>query len=248
MARLNQVIAVEKGVKAKTYGELTALNKAAQKPDLFNGFQKSYQPLAEDGEKLPAESKRVQYTSTDVLRATARSLTELMEVTARKDWTNCAAKATVKIDDVVLFENAPVSFLLFMEKQVTDLRTLIGNLPVLDIADDWKLDQNSGFYKTDPQQTHRSKKEQRPLVLYNATPEHPAQTQLITEDVLAGYWSLVKQSGAIPGPKKQELLVRVEKLLNALKEARETANMFDVVDSPDVGAAVFGYLLQEKGA
>ena len=43
MAKLNQIIAIEKGIKSRVYGDLTELNKAIQKPDLFNGFQKTYQ-------------------------------------------------------------------------------------------------------------------------------------------------------------------------------------------------------------
>jgi hypothetical protein len=149
----------------------------------------------------------------------------------------------VRVNGSVLVDNAPVSYLLFLEKQLTDLRTFFGNLPVLDEGEDWSEDANSGLYKAQETKTHRTKKLQRPIVLYNATVEHPAQTQLITEDVLAGFWSQVKQSGAIPKPRKQELSERVETLLRAVKEAREEANICEEVDVPNVGQAIFGYLL-----
>jgi hypothetical protein len=243
MAKLNQIIAIEKGIKSSAYGALTELNKAAQKPDLFNGFSKTYRKKDEDGEELPPEGKRVQYTSGEVLRAAERALTDLVDVTARKDWTNCVAKADVVVDGKTLIASAPVSFLLFMEKQLTDLRTLVGNLPVLDVAEDWKSDPNSGLYRTEPTETHRTKKMQKPIVLYAATPEHPAQTQLITEDVIAGWWVLTRQSGAMPKPEKQKLQDRIDKLIQAIKQAREAANMFDETDAPAIGAPVFGYLL-----
>jgi hypothetical protein len=243
MAKLNQIIAIEKGIKSSAYGALTELNKAAQKPDLFNGFSKTYRKKEEDGEELPPEGKRVQYTSGEVLRAAERALTDLVDVTARKDWTNCVAKADVVVDGKTLIASAPVSFLLFMEKQLTDLRTLVGNLPVLDVAEDWKSDPNSGLYRTEPTETHRTKKMQKPIVLYAATPEHPAQTQLITEDVIAGWWVLTRQSGAMPKPEKQKLQDRIDKLIQAIKQARESANMFDETDAPAIGAPVFGYLL-----
>lgn len=243
MAKLNQIIAIEKGIKSSAYGALTDLNKAAQKPDLFNGFSKTYRKKDEDGEELPPEGKRVQYTSGEVLRAAERALTDLADVTARKDWTNCVAKADVVVDGKTLIASAPVSFLLFMEKQLTDLRTLVGNLPVLDVAEDWKSDPNSGLYRTEPTETHRTKKMQKPIVLYAATTEHPAQTQLITEDVIAGWWVLTRQSGAMPKPEKQKLQDRIDKLIQAIKQAREAANMFDETDAPAIGAPVFGYLL-----
>jgi hypothetical protein len=136
-----------------------------------------------------------------------------------------------------------VSFLLFLEKQLTDIRTFVGNLPVLDPAESWSEDKNSGLYRTEPTSTHRTKKVQKPIVLYPATPEHPAQTQIITEDVIVGFWSQVKQSGAIPRPQKLIILDRVERLLKAVKEAREAANIQEEVKTPDIGAAIFGYLL-----
>lgn len=243
MAKLNQIIAIEKGIKGRVYGDLTELNKAVQKPDLFNGFQKTYQKRDEDGEDLPAEKKRVQFSAAEVLRTAERAMSELMEVTARKDWTNCVASASVRVNGAVLVECAPVSFLLFLEKQLTDLRTFVSNLPVLDEGDTWNKDENSGLYKAESTQTHRTKKVQKPIVLFPATPEHPAQTQLITEDVIAGFWTQVKQSGAMPKPEKLALAARIEILLRAVKEAREEANVRDEVEVPNIGQAVFGYLL-----
>jgi hypothetical protein len=243
MAKLNQIIAIEKGIKARSYSELTELNKAVQKPDLFNGFVKTYQKKDEEGEDLPPEKKRVQFVASEVLRSVERSIGELMDVTARKDWTNCAASADVVVRGRTIIEGAPVSFLLFLEKQLTDIRTFVDNIPVLDPAENWSKDENSGLYKTDAIQTHRTKKVQKPIVLYPATTEHPAQTQIITEDVIAGFWVQVKQSGAMPKPVREALLERVETLLRAVKEAREEANIRDEVKAPSVGASVFGYLL-----
>lgn len=242
MAKLNQVIAIEKGIKSGVYSALTDFNKAAQKAELFNGFQKNYKKRDEDSEDLPSEHKRVQFSTGAVLQSVERELTQLMSVTARKDFTNCVAKGNVMLDGNVIIADVPVSYLLFLEKQLNDVRTLVNNLPVLDIGEDWSKDPNSGLYKTEPTATHRTKKVQKALVLYPATPEHPAQTQLVTEDVIAGYWELTKHSGAMPRPDKNALLGRIEKLLQAIKEAREAANMADEVSVPNVGSAVFSYL------
>ena len=243
MAKLNQIIAIEKGIKGLTHSGLSELYKAVQKPELFNGFSKDYLPKDEDGEKLPSERKRVQFTTPDALRASERAMTGLMQVTARKDWTNCSARGTVTVNGQSLIADVPVSYLLFLEKQLTDLHTFVKTIPVLDVADDWKRDDSSGLFKTEPVQTHRTKKEQRPLVLYPHSAEHPAQTAMITEDVIAGYWSMVKQSGAMRKPEKDLLLERIETLQRAIKQAREAANMTEEVPVPDVGAAIFQYLL-----
>ncbi len=245
MTKLNQIIAIEKGVKARANAAVNENYKLIQKPELFNGFMKQYQPKDEEGDTLPNESKFVQLQGNVILDAIAKSSTELFSVTARKDWTNMDAKADVKIDDTVLIAGAPVTFLLFLEKSLTDMRTIISTMPVLDAAEDWSIDLNSGLYKTSTVSTSRTKKVQRPLVLYPATDKHPAQTQLVTEDVIAGLWNTVKMSGAMPRPVVAAHLERVEKLLKAVKEAREEANMTTEVASPDVGAAVWNYVFNK---
>ena len=40
MAKLNQILAIEKGIKTRVYGEFTELHNATQKPALMNGFHK----------------------------------------------------------------------------------------------------------------------------------------------------------------------------------------------------------------
>lgn len=242
MALLNQIIAIEKGIKARSVSTVTELYKEVQKPALFNGFNKTYQRADEDGDNLPPEKQHVQRNSQDVLKGLGRAMAELMEVTARKDWSNCDAKGDVIVNDEVLIRNVPVTYLLFLEKQLTDIRTFVNAMPTLDEAEAWKADPNTGLYRTEAVTTHRTRKTQKPIVLYPATPEHPAQTQLITEDVLAGHWSTTKHSGAMMKPEKQALVGRVERLLKAVKEAREKANVQEEVKSPDVAKAVFGYL------
>lgn len=245
MAKLNQIIAVEKGIKSRVYGEITDLHKAVQKSDLFNGFVKNYQSKDSEDETLPSERKRVQYEVSNVLRSVERLSSELFDITARKDWTNCEAKADVTVGGNVIIPQAPVSYLLFLEKQLTDMRTFVDCLPVLDDGEAWAKDENSGLFKTDVVSTHRTKKVQKPIVLYPATPEHPAQTQLITEDVIAGFWQQVKHSGAMQRPAKEALSGRVEKLLQAIKQAREEANTRDESKAPSVGASVFSFLMTD---
>jgi hypothetical protein len=243
--KLHELIAVEKGVKARAYGALTEHHKLIQKAELFAGMSRAYQKRDEDGEDLPSESKRMQNTVRDVLAAVKLSQTELYDLTAQKDIANCAAKAPVVADGVEILPELPVTTLLFLEKQLTDLRTFILALPALDEAETWGFDVNSGLYKSDPVQTHRTKKTQRPIVLYDATEKHPAQTQLITDDVIVGFWTMVKQSGALPKPEKAKLAARVEKLLDAVKTARERANGITVAGKPAIGSRVFGYLFGE---
>lgn len=242
MPKLNQILAVEKGTKARVYSEVTQMNASAQKPALFNGFSKTWKPKDEDGETFPPESLRVQQNAREQLAVLARHLTELFDVSAAKDWANCQAKADVVVDGKVLLKQSPATYLLFLEKQLNDIQTFVGNLPSLDPAEEWRFDEAANVYKSELTKTARTKKVQKPIVLYDATKEHPAQTQLITEDIVIGHWDTVKHSGALPPKRKQELLERVEKVIKAVKFAREEANAQEA-EKKDVASALFEYLL-----
>ncbi|MFD5099559.1 DUF7873 family protein [Streptomyces albidochromogenes] len=241
MAKLNQIIAVEKGVKSKAQQDLTAAQHSLQKPALLAGISRTYQAKDEEGEQLPPESTRVQVRADDVLRETAKSLTRLFDVTATKDWANCTARADVTVDGRVLVSEAPVSYLLFLEKQLADISAFVRKLPVLDASEAWTLDPSTDDWKTDTVRTLRTKKVPRNHVKAEATDKHPAQVEVYYEDIPVGYWTTVKFSGALTARRVNELLERVEKLQQAVKFAREEANGAEVTDQR-VGDAVFGYL------
>jgi len=241
--KLNQVIAIEKGVKSRVNAELTKLNKVVQKPDLFNGFVKSWRKINDDGEDRPGETKRVQVKADNVLEAAADTLTELFDVTAQKDFANTGAVANVVVDGNTLLKNVPTTYLLFLEKQLTDLKTFVGNLPTLSADEEWKEDQLASLFRTGAVATQSTKKVQEAIVKYPATPEHPAQTEMITKDVVVGHWDTVKQSGAILSSRKKVILRRVVELLKAVKFAREEANGSDA-PKVQAGEAVFNYLFE----
>jgi hypothetical protein len=243
MPKLNQIIAVEKGVKSKSYQELTEAHHAVQKVALLSGLARSYQPKDEEGEQLPPESTKVQVRSEEMLRNIAVSLTKLFDVTATKDATNCVAKANVVVDDQTLLTDVPVSYLLFLEKQLTDMHTFIKKLPVLDAAETWVFNDSADCWSTEPVRTLRTKKVPRNHVKAEATEKHPAQVEVYHEDITIGYWTTVKFSGALPAKRVSELLDRVEKLQHAVKFAREEANNTPAVDTK-TGEKVFGYLFR----
>ncbi|MFE9723045.1 hypothetical protein ACFYQ5_05485 [Streptomyces sp. NPDC005794] len=241
MTKLNQIIAVEKGVKSKSLQDITAAHHKVQKPTLLAGISRTYQPKDEEGEQLPPESARVQVKAEEALREMSASLTRLFDVIATKDWANCSARADITVDGRTIVAEVPVSYLLFLEKQLTDLHTFVKKLPVLDASESWSLDPSTDWWKTDPVRTIRTKKVPRNHVKAEATDKHPAQVDVYYEDVPIGYWTTVKFSGALPARRVNELLERVEKLQHAVKFAREEANGAEVTDRR-VGDAVFGYL------
>jgi hypothetical protein len=241
VAKLNQIIAVEKGVKSKSFQDLTEAHHAVQKPALLSGISRVYQPKDEEGEQLPPESTKVQVKTEEILRDMAATITRLFDITATKDWANCNAKADVTVDGRALLRDVPVTYLLFLEKQLTDLHTFVKKLPVLDAADTWAFDASADCYRTEAVRTIRTKKVPRNHVKAEATEHHPAQVEVYYEDIPVGYWSTTKFSGALPARRVHEISDRVEKLQAAVKFAREEANSAETADQ-HVGGAVFGYL------
>jgi hypothetical protein len=241
MARLNQIIAVEKGVKSRSFQELTDAHHALQKPALLAGISRTYRPKDEEGEQLPPEATRVQMKAEEIIRQTVDILTRLFDVTATKDWANGQARADVIVDGNVLLAQVPVTYLLFLEKQLVDVHTFVKKLPVLDASESWVFDSSADSWATEPVQTVRTKKIPRNHVKAEATEHHPAQVEVYYEDVAVGYWRTVKFSGAMPASRVNDILERVEKLQQAVKFAREEANNIEVEDQ-QVGETVFNYL------
>ncbi|HEX2905802.1 MAG TPA: hypothetical protein VHO69_03005 [Phototrophicaceae bacterium] len=241
MPKLNQIIAIEKSVKSQSLRELTDAHQVLQKPAMLAGIARTYRPKDEEGEQLPPEATKVQIKTEEVIHKTVDILTRLFDVTATKDWANDKAKADVVVDGKVLLSQVPVTYLLFLEKQLVDLHTFVKKLPVLDAAETWAFDASADCWATEPMQTIKTKKIPRNHVKAEATEHHPAQVEVYYEDVAVGYWRTVKFSGALPAKRVNELAERVEKLQQAVKFAREEANGIEVQDQK-IGDKVFQYI------
>ncbi len=241
MAKLNQIIAIEKGIKSKSVQEIAETQRTLQKSSLFSGISRTYRPKDEEGEQLPPESNKVQVTADEMIRKTRELLTKLFDITATKDWTNCHARADVVVEGQTLLTQVPVSYLLFLEKQLTDLQAFIKMSPTLDASETWTFDPNSDCWATEAVQTLKTFKMPRNHVKAEATEHHPAQVEVYYEDVTIGYWRTVKFSGALPAQRIHELLNRLEKLQQAVKFAREEANNAEA-EEQRVGERLFNYL------
>jgi len=241
MPKLNQIIALEKGVKSRSYGSLTENHQKLQKPALLTGISRTYRPRDDEGERYPPESTRVQVRAEEVVQRSAAILGELFDVVATKDWANCAARADVVVDGKPLLVQVPVTYLLFLEKQLVDLHTFVTKLPVLDPAETWHFDSTQDCWASDPAETSKTKKVPRNHVKAEATEKHPAQVEVYHEDIVVGFWKTVKFSGAVPAARVRELTERVEKLQKAVKMAREEANS-GPAERQQTSDKVFGYL------
>lgn len=239
--KLNQVIAIVKGAKQNTSKEKTEVYQVVQKTALFQGLNRTYQPRDEEGFVYPAETQKVTMKADDLIQRFSEACTELFDIAATQDWANTEAKADIKVDEKVILKDVPVTYLMFLEKQLIDIRTFVKSLPALAIDKDWEYDSNRAYYVTEPKETTKTKKITDFVVAYEATENHPAQIKEVSKDIVEGTWVLVELSGALPQDRINELVKRVDKLIKAIIAAREEANDMEV-DRQKVSEAIFNYL------
>lgn len=240
--KLHQVLALQKGAGEVAHSALTKAHHVLMKSPLLNGISKKYRAADDDDVvTFPAEYQKVQVYAGDMIKSIIEPQARLLDLTASRDFTNMRAKANVVVDGVTLIEGAPTTYLLWFEKQLSLYETFIKALPTLDPGMNWTMDAAEGAYASSAVETTKSKKVKKSLTLYPATDKHPAQVQAYDEDIVQGYWTTVKYSGALRQSDVNELLVRVRKLQDAVKIAIGEANSFDALE-PKPGAQVLDYL------
>lgn len=240
---LNKVVALEKGTKEganKALGEAFRLAKEGQ--SLFHGQRRVYHPYSEDDQPLPDEVQQVRMTVKMALERIKAALGRHFDVTATRDGGNTRAVADIVIDDVAIAAGVSVPHLLFLEKQLEELHKLFTGLPLLDQGENWTKDEGTGLYRSEPTTKVRTRKVPKVVVKYEATKEHPAQTEMITEDIPAGEWKTTLFSGALTVDEKNAAIARVLTMLNAVRMAREEANSTDV-EFNETGRDVLSYVI-----
>jgi hypothetical protein len=239
--KLNQILSIERRVKNDNETVFTKSYELLQKKDLITGLSKTYSPKEEEGEQFPQEQKRVQVRVTDEIRQVSTALTELLDITAQKDATNTVAKADVTIDGKILMKDVPATHLLFLEKKLVDIKTFISRLPVLDQGVDWKWDETQSLYASQPQETIKTRKVTKHIVVVPPTEQHPAQVKEANEDIIQGTWKTTHYASALPHDEVKKLADKADRLYRAVKYAREEANGHEVLGLK-TGKAVVDYI------
>lgn len=239
-AKLNQIIAVVQGKKSRAQKLLTEAHRGWHK-DAISGISKTYRPKAEDGDQLPPESKAIHLDVPTKIAETMEQLASFYDVVLTQETGNTEARGTVEVNGSAFLVAMPITTLLFMEKQLIDLHTFVANLPTLPADRAWKFDDNRNCYATEPTESTRTQKTPKVVVKYDATKEHPAQTELFVEDVSVGTWTTTYFSSAMPSRNQAQILARIEGLQDAVKSAREAANSIEV-DQMKFGRKLLSYV------
>lgn len=249
MPKLHELLAVEGQLKGQAQATRTELRTTFEKKrHLFEKKLVTFKPSEEGQKEVTEAQSTLQSTVPQELKWIAGIWTKALDVSYQVAAVNRVALADVILDNgQVLLKDAPATALLELEKRATEIQELITAAPTLDPAKGFAPDPDEGknVYRARDTFKTRTRKSPKVITLAPATEHHPAQAQLVTEDIPIGQLVEQEWSGLITPTQKGDFLERVEELRRAIKKARQRANDADVAakDLPVCGQAIFDYVL-----
>lgn len=249
MSKLHELLAVRPDVK-KRYDELAqrAIHDFANNAQLFQGRSKIYTPKIEDGLTFPGESEEVADSVAERISSVASAMAEMIDVITQQESTNASGNAVayIEVDEYrLLNEGLPATALLNLEGRLQEFKKVLTTIPVNNPKVKWEFNENMNLWASPPETTHKYEKVQEPIVLYPATTEHPAQTELVTRNALVGEYETVRLTGLISWATKREWVARVDMLILAVKQARQRANDTEVVKI-NVGDTIMDFIFRTE--
>lgn len=245
--KLHELLAVEGQLENQANKARQDLkNTFEKKVHLFNESQIIVTPVEEGGETVIEAQSEIQSTILKELAWISGFYKKSIDASASVAETNTVARANIILSDgTMIAENVPATYLLELEKRLADIKDLFEAIPTLDPAKGFRPDsaRGEGFFQAREVVKARTKKIQKPITLYEATKEHPAQVQLVSEDVKIATVTERSWSALITPARKSELLSRVEDLSRAVREARSRANGVEV-KKLKIADSIFSFLLQ----
>lgn len=240
MGKLHELLAVDSELKGEAQRASSRVQNTFDGNKLI-GQVRTYQPLEEGGEIFDDEVTVLATSVSDELTVFWAAFGSWLDASVQKESTNQQTSADIEVDGSSLAQLLPAPALLNLESKLAEIRRVYAAIPTNDPTKQWTWDEDQGCYVSHPQTTYRTRKVPKSFVAYEATPEHPAQVEMFTEDVRVGSWTTVVQSGMISPSEKRKLLARIDALLRATKKARQRANDIEVQDI-HIASKLFAYI------
>lgn len=247
MAKAHELLAVE-GDLSQTATMMLAEATAtfAKKPDHFKGHTRSLNYFDETRSKENVTETKVLVTTVDQkLDHVLTHLGAYYDAMLQKEATNQTAIADLIVNGKEIGKGLPATFLLGMETRLKSLREVVQAIPTLDPATSWEKDENTGkgVYVSPPQTEFKTEKKLEYATLAPATERHPAQVKDWTIDVRVARLETIHRSGMWSVARKAEVLDRIDTLMHGIKQARQRANLAEVVKvqiASNLFKAIFG--------
>jgi len=249
MAKLHELLAVGTNLENQANKTRTDLMATFEKKrHLFEQKLVTFKSSEEGVSAVTEAQSDIQTTVNKEVEWIGNILSKDIDVGHQIDIANTQAKADIVTeDDEVIAKDVPATSLLQLEKRLKQVHELLVAIPTLDPAKGFSQDENreKGIFKAREVLKSRTKKVNKPLVLFPATKEHPAQTQLVTEDVSVGTIQEQEWSAMLTPATKSDLIERCEVLTRAVKKARARANELELdVKSHKIGKKLLDYLFK----
>jgi len=245
MAKLHELLAVMADT-TNTAQAVTNETSAVfgKKADHFRGSSKTvaFFDSGREGENT-AESKQMVTTVSDKLDHAFKSIGRHYDALLQLEEANGRARADLVVDGTTILKDVPATFLLGMESRLKSVREMIMVIPTLEMSIKWSEDANlgSGVYRSEPTVAMKGEKTLKFLTVAEATAQHPAQVEKWNEDVPVARIETVHTSSMITPHEKSAMLRRCDKMISAVKKARQRANTVDVKDL-SIAKEIFGYI------
>lgn len=243
MGKLHELLAVESDLKNTANSIFNETVKTfTSKQDHFTGMARVYDVILEGSEPLPPEGKEIVTTVKEKLDYLKVSQAAAMDAIYQKELANTKAKADIVFDGQVIAESVPATVLLSLEKHLTALQSVYRVIPTLEPGKSWERDTHrANTYRTPVRQTLRTTKTKDWRVVVPPTDKHPAHVVEEMKDVVLGRWNVTDYAGMLTPVEKSEMLGRLDKLLQAVKQARCRANNEEVVHA-EIGEKLFSII------
>lgn len=243
MSKLHELLAVENDLAARAKQDIKRLKELFGLSEKFIARVRTYRPLEEDGQRQPDETTNLSTTVDLELTHLRDSFGAWLDVSMQKEITNQQTAADVIVGDKKIFENLPAPALLNLENKLNDLKSVLSAIPTNDTTEKWQWDAETESWVSEPRVTYSTKKVPKTLVAYEATPEHPAQVQFYQEDVRVGEWTTIIRSGMLNPSRKREIVGNLDKLIMAVKSARQRANQQEI-DGRQIAKDLLDFILE----
>lgn len=221
------------------------INTFNKKPDHFKGSTRNVLFLDDNrtGENT-SDTKELVSTVHDKIGYTFNQVGRHYDVLLQLEEANSRAKADLVVDGQLIAKDLPATFLLGMENRLKALRDVLFAIPTIEPSITWSDDEVSGVgvYRSAPLVSFKTEKVLKSKVLYEATKEHPAQIEKWTEDTAVAKIETVHKSGMLSPLDKSAMLGRMDKMITAVKLARQKANSVEV-NNIHVSQDLFKYIL-----
>lgn len=245
MAKLHEVLAVERDKQAVSNKLLTESLKTLKKDSLFKGQTRTLTHFSDEDRHLDiTEHQNLETTVSENLQYIKPFWSEWIDVVATKDNANMSANADILVDGKKFATGVSAMTLLGLETKLNRLRDVLESIPTLPPGIAWTADEQerSGVYRSEHiVTTIKDVKDTEFRKVAEATESHPAQIAQVPVTKQTGKYETIQKCGMMTPLDKADHLARLDTLLHAVKKARARANE-QKVENVSIGESIFDYV------